>query len=266
MHIDVDVAAIKTQQPYRQIPAKRKLVKAAVDELLEKKAIRPSKAPIASPVVVIMQKRKAHFCLDLREVNSKTKADAFPLLRQDPIFIAVGGTRFLSTLDLNKGYWQFGVAPGSRKFTAFATEDGLWEFLVAPFGLRNPPAHFQRMISSILADYRWNFALCFLDDIIVFSKTFEDHLRNVNSVLKALSRFNLTVAESKYHSSIQASTFSAIASIASVCQRRKTKFGPSKNCLTLLLFERRKRSWELLITTEASSQNSHGSQLLSMTE
>ena len=102
-------------------------------------------------------------------------------------------------MDCNKGYHQFGLTDRARKLTAFVTEDGLWEYVRMPFGLKNAPAHFQRTIDAILGVYRWDFALAYIDDIIVYSKTFEEHLLHCSLVLDALQSIGMTLDEKKCH-------------------------------------------------------------------
>jgi len=153
---------IKSQNAYRSSPRKRRLIREAIEKLYKLDVIQPSKSPIASPVVVIWQKGKPRFCVDLRKVNEQTEADKYALPRQDDIFAALAGAIYFSVMDLNKGYHQLGLDEASRQLTAFITEDaGLWEYLRVPFGLKNAPAFFQRVIDTILGKYRWDFVLAY---------------------------------------------------------------------------------------------------------
>jgi hypothetical protein len=161
--------------------------------------IQPSSSEVASPVVVVVQKGKPRFCIDLREVNSKTVADRYALPKQDSIFRALVGSVYFSLIDANKGYYQFGLTLGSRRYTAFVTEDGFYEFRRVPFGLKNAPAHFQRAIDTILGSYRYEFALAFIDDIVIYSRSLADHLVHVGLVLQALENVGMTVVEDKCH-------------------------------------------------------------------
>jgi hypothetical protein len=199
MDIDADPSTIKSQQPYRTSPRKRRLIREAINKLLELNIIQPSSSSIASPVVVVVQKGKPRFCVDLREVNSKTIPDRYSLPRQDSIFRALAGAIFFSTMDCNKGYHQFGLTERAQKLTAFVTEDGFWEYVRMPFGLKNAPAHFQRTMDAILGIYRWDFALAYIDDIIVYSKTFEEHMLHCSLILEALESIGMTLDEKKCH-------------------------------------------------------------------
>ncbi len=199
MKIDADISQLRSAQPYRTSPAKRKLIQSAIKELLDKDVIQPSSSPFASPVVVVIQKGKPRFCIDLREVNNKTIADRYALPKQDSIFHALRGSIIFTIIDANKGYHQFGLTFDSRKLTAFITEDGFYEFKRIPFGLKNAPAHFQRAMDTILANYRWDFALAYIDDIIIFSKSADEHILHVQLVLEALIKVGMTVDENKCH-------------------------------------------------------------------
>jgi hypothetical protein len=137
--------------------------------------------------------------VDLREINSKTKADRYALPKQDSIFRALVGTIYFSLIDANKGYHQFKVAILSRHFTAFVTKDGFWEFKRIPFGVKNAPSHFQWAIDIILGSYRFDFALAFIDDIVIYSKSLDDYLLYVHLVLDALGKVAMTVSEDKCH-------------------------------------------------------------------
>jgi hypothetical protein len=199
LEVENDGKGIKAQQPYRTSPMKRRLIREAVNKLLELDIIEPSKSDVASPVVVVRQKGKARFCLDLREVNNHIKADRYMIPRQDNIFSALMGSLFFSTLDCNKGYHQLGVTPRSRRFLAFITEDGTFQYRRVPFGVKIAPAHFQRAIDKILAKYRCDFALAYIDDIVIYSRSFEQHVMHVSLVLQALEDVGMTLDHLKCH-------------------------------------------------------------------
>jgi hypothetical protein len=199
MEIDADPRVIRSQQPYRTSPKKRRLINDAVEQLLELDVIEPSNSQVASPVVVVIQKGKPRFCVDLREVNSKTIADRYALPKQDSIFRALAKAIYFSIIDANRGYHQFGLKRMSRFLTAFVTEDGFWQFKRMPFGLKNAPSHFQRAIDTILGTYRFEFALAFIDDIVIFSQSLAEHILHVSLVLEALEKVGMTVSEKKCH-------------------------------------------------------------------
>ena len=124
------------------------------------------------------------------------KFDAHPMPRIEELTDTVGPAKIISTLDLAKGYWQIPMDEGSRDKTAFTTSFGLYEFEVMPFGLHSAPATFQRIINHVLRDC-WNFARAYIDDIVVFSSSWEEHLTHLHKVLNCLQEANLTIKMSK---------------------------------------------------------------------
>jgi hypothetical protein len=140
--------------------------------MLDADIIQKSNSPWASPIVVVSKKNgKKRFCVDYRKLNTLTKKDAYPLPRIDEMMDNLGDAKWFSSMDLTSGYWQIGMDPSSMEKTAFISREGLYEFKVMPFGLCNAPATFQRAMDSILDEYNWNFAMVYIDDINVYSKT-----------------------------------------------------------------------------------------------
>ena len=167
------------RQPYRrQNPAVRREEMAQVQQMLASNVIRPSKSLWASPVVMVRKKDGSlRFCVDFRQLNATTVKDAHPLPRIDDLLDALHGARWLSTLDLKSGYWQVPITESDKAKTAFRTSSGqLYEFNQVPFGLCNAPATFSRLTDRVLAGLHWETYLFYLDDIIVFSSTWEEHL------------------------------------------------------------------------------------------
>ena len=116
------------------------------------------------------------FCVDYWKVNKITKRDQYPLPNIQDSLDALEGAKFFSILDLKSGYYQIEMDPESKKKTAFVTTDGLYEFNVMPFGLSNAPATFQRCMDVVLSGLKYNSVLVYLDDILVFSSSFEEHI------------------------------------------------------------------------------------------
>jgi RNase H-like domain found in reverse transcriptase/Reverse transcriptase (RNA-dependent DNA polymerase)/Integrase zinc binding domain/Integrase core domain len=188
----------RNSPPYRYAPARRKLLEDQLTEMLQNGVITPSKSPWASPVVLIPKKDGSiRFCIDFRKLNEVTVRDAYPLPRIDDTLDELQNAKFVSTLDLRSGYWQVEMDAASRPITAFVTHKGLFECVVMPFGLTNAPATFQRLMDIVLAGLKWRCCLVYLDDIIVYSPTFDQHLSDLQNVLQALAAAHLTLKASK---------------------------------------------------------------------
>ena len=155
-----------------------------LEEMLDQGVVRPSTSPWASPVVMVKKKDGSlRFCVDYRKLNEVTEKDAHPLPRIDDTLESLSGARYFSTLDLKSGYWQGPIREEDKKKTAFCTSSGrLYEFNRLPFGLCNAPATFSRLIDYVLTGLSWEACLYYLDDIIVFSRTWKEHLEKLAAV------------------------------------------------------------------------------------
>jgi transposase InsO family protein len=198
-HIDLIAGAKpRNSPPYRYAPARRQIIESKLTEMLEQGVITPSKSPWASPVVLAPKKDGSmRFCIDYRKLNEVTIRDAYPIPRIDDTLDALQYAKFFSTLDLRSGYWQVEMDANSKPMTAFVTHKGLFECAVMPFGLTNAPATFQRLMDNVLAGLKWQCCLVYLDDIIIYSPTFDQHLIDLRSVLLALAGAHLTLKASK---------------------------------------------------------------------
>lgn len=192
-----------TSPPIRQRPRRIPLhyqeeVNKVIRDMLDKKIIRPSSSPWASPIVVVKKKDGSiRLCVDYRKLNAVTSKDNFPLPRIDVTLDALGGSKLFSTLDLKSGYWQVEVEKESRAKTAFVMPTGLYEFETMPFGLANAPATFQRLMTKVLEDLIPNKCLVYMDDVIVHSKTLEEHRTHLKEVFDKLRRAGLTLNPKK---------------------------------------------------------------------
>ena len=185
--IDTQGHAPIFQRPYRVPETQRKVIQTHIKDMANRGVIRPSKSPWSSPVVLVGKKDgSTRFCVDFRKVNAVTRKDVYPLPRIDETLDTLGGARYFTTLDLASGYWQVPLKEEDMHKTAFSTHTGLWEFTVMPFGLCGAPASFQRLMEIMLAGLNWESCLVYLDDIIIFSRTFEEHLSRLESVLSRL--------------------------------------------------------------------------------
>ncbi|UYV85023.1 hypothetical protein LAZ67_X004325 [Cordylochernes scorpioides] len=185
-------------RPYRVSPTERQAIQTEVDKMLDAGIIRHSESPWSSPVILVKKKDgNWRFCVDYRRLNKVTKKDVYPLPRIDDTLDSLKGAKFYSSMDLRSGYWQIEVDEADREKTAFITPDGLYEFLVMPFGLCNAPATFERMMDKILKGLKWTMALCYLDDIVVYSKSFNEHLHRLEIILQCLDKAELRLNPKK---------------------------------------------------------------------
>ena len=180
-------------------PAVRREKMAQVQKMLASDVIRPSNSPWASPVVMVKKKDGSlRFCVDFRQLNAATVKYAHPLPRIDDLLDALHGDCWFSTLDLKSGYWQVPIMERNKEKTAFRTCSGqLYEFNQVPFGLCNAPATFSRLMDRILSGLHWEICLFYLDDIIVFSSTWEEHLARLRQVFERLRHANLKLGVEK---------------------------------------------------------------------
>lgn len=204
MNIDTGDARPK-KLPMRRMPfAVRREVAKQLHSMQQAGVIQPSSSPWASPVVMVRKRDGTHrFCVDYRELNAVTKPDTFPLPRIDDLLDQLSASRYFSTLDLASGYWQIRMDPGSVEKTAFVTPQGLYEFRVMPFGLTNAPGVFQRLMERVLA--RLNpvdgpdFVVVYIDDVLVFSRTLEEHLEHLRLVIQRIQEAGLKLKPTKCH-------------------------------------------------------------------
>ncbi len=187
------------RQRVRRTPfALRDKVDQMVQDMLQDGIIQPSRAPWASPIVLVRKKDGGiRFCVDYRQLNRLTKLDVFPLPRIDDTLDLLSGARYFTTLDLASGYWQVAMDPVSREKTAFITTSGLFEFRKMPFGLVNAPATFQRLMEIVLSGLAREGCLVYLDDVIVMGSTLEEHNANLTKVLDRLREAGLMLKPQK---------------------------------------------------------------------
>ena len=184
----------------RPVPHHQKAeINRQLDDMLQKGIIKPSTSEWASPILMV---RKAdgslRFCIDYRRVNAVTKHDAYPLPNINDCLASLGPeSRFFSHLDLASGYWQVEAHPDTQEKLAFTTHRGLFQPVVQPFGPRGGVAHFSRIMSALLGSLQWHMLLIYLDDLLIFSRTFEEHLSRLGLVFKILIEANLKLKPSK---------------------------------------------------------------------
>ena len=188
------------QRPRREPLGMRDIIKEELQKMEEQGVIEPSNSPWASPVVLVKKKDgTVRFCIDYRKVNEVTEKDAYPLPRIEDNLDSLKGAKWFSTLDLASGYWQVEMEEEDKAKTAFCTKYGLFQFNVMPFGLCNAPGTFERLMETVLRGMQWERAVLYLDDIIIFSETIEDHMQRVEEILIRLKQANLMLKPSKCH-------------------------------------------------------------------
>ena len=172
-----------------------------IQEMLDGGAICPSQSPRCNTVVLVRKKDGGlRFCIDFRRLNSQTKKDAYPLPRMQETMESMVGTRFFSTMDLKLGFWQVKMAKDSQQYTAFTVGSmGVYEFLRMLYRLCNAPATFQRLMQNCLGELNLTYALIYLDDMIVFSWTKEEHLHRLRVISARFLEHGLKLKPSKSH-------------------------------------------------------------------
>ena len=172
-----------------------------IQEMLNRGAIKPSQSPWCNAVVLVHKKDGGFwFCIDFRQLNSRTKKDANPLPRMQETMESMVGARFFSTMDLKSGFWQVKMAKDSQQYTASTVGSmGVYEFLRMLYGLCNTPATFWRLMQNCLGELNLMYALIYLGDVIVFSSTEEEHLHHLRVVFGQFLEHGLKLKPSKCH-------------------------------------------------------------------
>ncbi|GBG72702.1 hypothetical protein CBR_g12269 [Chara braunii] len=183
---------------YRMSPIELEELRKQLDELLEKGWIRPSSSPFGAPDLFVPKKEgELRMCIDYRGLNAITVKNAEPLPRIDDLLDRVQGCKYFSKIDLKSGYHQIEVHPDDQYKTAFRTRYGHYEFIVMPFGLTNAPDTFQRCMNDLFRPWLARFVAVYLDDILVFSRTLQEHQGHLRQVLEKLREANFKINAKK---------------------------------------------------------------------
>ena len=208
-HYDLEIEFIDGKQPgfsklYPLNEAQLPVLREYIEDMIRKGYIRESKSSVGYPVMFVPKKNgKLRLCVDFRMLNAITVKDRTPLPLISELKDRLFGMKYFTALDLKGAYNLIRIKEGHEWKTAFRTKYGLFEYLVMPFGLTNAPAAFQRMINNVLREHLDIFVVCYLDDILIFSKTEEEHTEHVHKVLQTLQDAKLLVEpeKSKFHAS-----------------------------------------------------------------
>lgn len=181
----------------------QKLIDEQIQLLLKHKIIQPPSSPYSAPISLVNKKdegEKSRLVVDYRALNKITIPDSFPFPRIEDIIDKLHGSKIFSVIDISSGFFHIKVRPQDVSKTAFATQFNLYEFLCAPFGFRNSPAIFCRAIYRLLRKHNLtNFTHSYMDDILIHSKNFEQHLLHLRQVFQVLRQENVKVKLSKCH-------------------------------------------------------------------
>ena len=184
-------------KPRRMPPAMEVEIRDHAEEMLKNDIIRPSESPWNCPIILLKKKGKSRFVSDFRELNKKTKSDTYPLPNIKDCVERMEGAKYWSTLDAASAYWSVELEEKDREKTAFSIPHGKFEFNVMTFGLKNAGATYQRMMDIVLSGLPPDRVMAYLDDIEIFSSTFEEHLRDIENVLERLESAGITLRPEK---------------------------------------------------------------------
>ena len=190
--VDVGSAPPHKQHPYRVNPLKLKYLHKEIEYMLENNIIESSQSEWSNPCVLVPKADGTfRFCTDFRKLNTVTKTDSYPLPRVEDCIDCVGKAQHVNTFDFLKGYWQIPLTERAKKLSAFVTLRGLYQYCVMPFGMKNAPATFQRMINQLVSGM--DGCEAYIDDEIVYSNSWEEHIVQLRTLLSRFSKANLTI-------------------------------------------------------------------------
>ncbi len=173
--------------PYRMSHEELKELKVQLEELLAKGYIKPSKSPYGAPVLFVHKKDGTlRMCVDYRALNKATMKNRYPLPRIDDLFDRLLGAKVFSRINLRSGYYQIRIAEGDEEKTACRTRYGSYELLVMPFGLTNAPATFCTLMNDIFCEWLDDFVVVYIDDILIYSGSLEEHAEHLRKVFQRL--------------------------------------------------------------------------------
>ena len=198
MSIDTGDSNPVSQKPYLIAMKHYNWVKEEIDKLLEAGVIRNSHSSWLAPIIVVPKGDGGkHLIIDYRALNKVTRKFVWPMPKVEDIFSQLNGAKYFSTLDLRAAYHHIGLTADSILKTAFTSPFGKYEYVKVPFRLAQAPAYFQELMTGVLKDLP--FAMAYLDDIIIYSSTPEEHLQHIKTVFEKLCHAKLSMKLSKCH-------------------------------------------------------------------
>ncbi len=212
--IKIDREDLNTSEPYsirlkegsvpvitamgRMGPDRQKLVDETVEDLAARNLIEEGSGAWRSRIVLVKKKDGGwRTTIDYRKVNEMMVADRYPMPRTDEILDSLHGAKYFSKLDMTDGFWQIRLDEESKEFTGFATRSKFWKWRVLPMGMKNSSGAFQRKMDKVLGNLKWKSVMCYIDDLIIYSKTFEEHLQHIQEVMERLEEAGMYIKLSK---------------------------------------------------------------------
>lgn len=190
--IDLLIDKYCGKRPYRCTIEDKKEIEHQIANLLDNKLIEESYSPFAAPVTLAFKKednKKSRLCIDFRELNKIVVPEAQPFPYIEDLMVKTRNCNYFTSLDVNSAFWSIPLRIEDRKKTGFMTQEGHFQWTCLPFGLKTAPAIFQRILSNILRKYKLSdFAVNYIDDILIFSKSFEQHINHLKQLLEAIKK------------------------------------------------------------------------------
>jgi hypothetical protein len=184
-------------RPYKASHRQNEILKTEIDRMLKLKIIEVGESEYTSPMILVEAKnREPRPCIDYRRINEIVRTEFYPIPDLEKRVETVAGSKFITILDLAKGYWQIPLSPKAQRIAAFVTSFGTFRPLRMPFGLKNAPYFFSKLMADVLNGCE-DFAVPYIDDIAIFSQNWEDHVKHVEEVLRRIEKAELTIKPSK---------------------------------------------------------------------
>jgi hypothetical protein len=184
----------------RYPPVEQAEIEKQVQEMLDQGLVEPSTSPNGAPVLLVRKPDGTwRFCIDYRALNTVTIKQGYPLPRIDDLLDKIQGSQYFSSMDLLQGFYQLPLVESDKEKITFKTNFGNFQFKVVSKGLTNAPSTFQRVMNQVFQKQLNKFVLIYLDDILIFSKTAEEHIKHIEEVLEVIAKNDLSLKETKCH-------------------------------------------------------------------